>query len=772
MRRIHTFLLFFWSFIAVSQTDYSNRWEDLFSYTNVKDFVKEGNTIYAVTDNAVFIYDTQTKSTRKLSSIQGLSGETTTSIHYNKSNERLVLGYENGLIEVVDRDGKITTSPEITNFNQTGEKRVNHIYEYQNKLYISTSFAIVVYDIDNLEFGDTYFIGAGSSDEWVNEMTVFQNRIYAATRSGLYSADINNPNLIDFSNWTRQITGDFKSITSFNTQLFAGRGRDLLRINGTMSSVVRSFSQDVVALKSSPSSLSVSLNSEAFVLNTSLNTRVQVQPTTNFGFTLNQSYEENGEIYLATKTFGILKTQIASPQTFEEIHPEGPLFNDIFSIDVHNNNLWVVYGGYDAAYTPLGFRKGFSHFNGANWLNSRYTNSYPYPDLVHVTIDKTLENKAYISTMGGTTNPNSVTTGGLMEVENDVITNYFNQNNSLLEPIAGVPFTTIRISGTAFDGQGNLWVTNVGVPNKLKKLSPNGQWTSIDLNVLDLSRRNGMNEVVVDRANTVWVGTRRNGVFIYNENGNRKKSLVTEPNKGNLPNLNVRTVAVDRNNRVWLGTLTGLVVYNNALGVFDADITNAEPVIILDDGAARRLLGDQTVNSIEIDGADNKWFGTDNGGVVYTNPSGQNTLARFDKDNSPLPSNKIAKIKVDDITGKVYFATNKGMVAYNSKVAPFGEELGEVYAYPNPVLKNHETVTIDGRNGKHLPKGTNVKILDVAGNLVYETNVVEGQQLLGGRVVWNKKNLAGTKVASGIYIVLLSNEDGSETSTTKIAIVN
>jgi hypothetical protein len=55
---------------------------------------------------------------------------------------------------------------------------------------------------------------------------------------------------------------------------------------------------------------------------------------------------------------------------------------------------------------------------------------------------------------------------------------------------------------------------------------------------------------------------------------------------------------------------------------------------------------------------------------------------------------------------------------------------------------------------------------------VYETNVVEEQQVAGGKVVWNKKNLAGKKVASGIYIVFLSNDSGLETSMTKIAIIN
>lgn len=130
------------------------------------------------------------------------------------------------------------------------------------------------------------------------------------------------------------------------------------------------------------------------------------------------------------------------------------------------------------------------------------------------------------------------------------------------------------------------------------------------------------------------------------------------------------------------------------------------------------------------------------------------------------------KIKVDEKNGKVYFATDKGIVAYNSNVAPFGSFLGDVYAYPNPSLKKHQIITIDGRNGTHLPKGTNLKIIDVAGNLVFETNVVEGEQLQGGKVIWDKKNLAGNPVSSGIYIVLLSNDDASETSITKIAIVN
>ena len=385
------------------------------------------------------------------------------------------------------------------------------------------------------------------------------------------------------------------------------------------------------------------------------------------------------------------------------------------------------------------------------------------------------KNKVYISSFGDTSDINSVSTGGMMVVKDDQITNFFNHLNSGLEDLEpNLPNrVTLRISGSAFDRDGNLWVANISRINELKKLSPNGQWSSYNISSLKTnSDKFGLSEIAIDNSNSVWMGTRRNGIYVFNENGDKKRALIATPNLGNLPDTDVKTVAIDKSNRVWLGTRVGMVVYNNASGVFDDDFLNAEPIIILDDGIPKKLLGDQTINSIAIDGAENKWFGTDNGGVLYTNPNGQTTLANFSNQNSPLPSNRILKIAVDKSSGKVFFATDKGIVAYNSKVAPFGNTLGDVYAYPNPVLKRHQFVTIDGRNGTHLPKGTNVKILDVSGNLVYETNVVEGQELQGGKVVWNKKNLAGNKVASGVYIVLLSNDDASETSVTKIAIVN
>ena len=55
---------------------------------------------------------------------------------------------------------------------------------------------------------------------------------------------------------------------------------------------------------------------------------------------------------------------------------------------------------------------------------------------------------------------------------------------------------------------------------------------------------------------------------------------------------------------------------------------------------------------------------------------------------------------------------------------------------------NDKGVTIDG-----LTDGTDVKITDVAGNLVYQTSSI------GGRAVWNAKKPNGVRVSTGVYLI-------------------
>lgn len=772
MKRIIQIFLLFFIQIVLSQNDFSESWQDFYSYNNVKDFIIIDNDIYAVVDNAIFKYNVLNGEIDKISSVNGLSGETTTSLYYSKMFEKTIVGYETGLLEIIDKHGNITIAKDIVNYNYSGSKQINNITEYQNKLYLSTSFAIVEYDIENLRFGDTFFIGNQSTEIKVNQIQILDEVIYAATENGIFTASVLNPNLIDYKNWAQNDTGNFSSIEIFNSKIFTAKNSNLYTfINNTLS-LQKSYSTSIRNLKASGSSLAVSMQRQVNVLDINNNSVVDytTNPADEFYFNLNVSFYDENTLLLGTNEFGILKSTIQSISTFEEIHPEGPTSNAPFSISALNNHLWVVYGGYDSAYTPLDGKYPFSHFNGVNWLNTP-NSEFNVKNLVNVTIDPSHENKVYISSWGGS-NPNDVSnTGGMLIVENDEVSDFWNYTNSGLEKLdySNPNYISTRINGSAFDRDGNLWIANAWVEDSLKKYSNSDKWFDFEpmANI-----PYGLSELIVDKINTIWMGSRQDGVIAYNENGDKKTSLTTEENSGSLPDLNVRTVKSDASNRLWIGTKKGLVVLYNASGVFNSSIVNAEPVIILDDGIAKKLLGDQPINSIAIDGADNKWFGTETGGVLQTNPNGSTTLQNFNKSNSPLPSNNVLKIAVDDNSGLVYFATDKGIVAFNSNVSFYGENMPEVYAFPNPSTKTNEFITIDGRNGAHLPNGTNVKIVDAAGNLVYETNVTEGDELYGGKVIWNKTNLAGKKVASGVYIVLLSANENSETEVAKIAIIN
>ncbi|RZJ52795.1 MAG: T9SS type A sorting domain-containing protein, partial [Flavobacterium sp.] len=164
---------------------------------------------------------------------------------------------------------------------------------------------------------------------------------------------------------------------------------------------------------------------------------------------------------------------------------------------------------------------------------------------------------------------------------------------------------------------------------------------------------------------------------------------------------------------------------------------------------------------IEVDGSNNKWLGTATAGAFLVSPDGQRTIFHFTKENSPLPSNTINDISIDAATGEVFFATNRGMVSYQGTSTKAEDDLSKVYVFPNPVRPNFEgDVNISG-----LINNANVKITDIEGNLVYETTSE------GGTVLWDTKAFGKHRVASGVYMIFITSDDGTKTKVKKVMII-
>src|SRR5690606_15465880 len=378
-------------------------------------------------------------------------------------------------------------------------------------------------------------------------------------------------------------------------------------------------------------------------------------------------------------------------------------------------------------------------------------------DLIKVTINPQTPNEVFMSSFQK----------GLLKIVDEVPTVLYDETNSPLERIfipfqGGTADAGIRLNGSQFDNQGNLWFLQSKTDEGLIKLTPNGQFQKTDITSIipDPISELALTEIALSRENYVFFGTYKNGLIGYNPTTNTFNKIVD--NDGNLPSTSVRALALDNQNRLWIGTLKGLrVLYSPGSFFQDGTTPQADAIIILEDGVPQELLFEQSITDIEVDGSNNKWVATATSGVFYLSPNGQETLLRFTKDNSPLPTNNVQDIAIDPFTGVVYFATTQGLVAYKGTATAPSDNLENVHAFPNPVRPGFNgNVTIDG-----LTSQANVKITDITGNLVFE------ETSEGGSILWDTTAFGKYKVRSGVYLVLVTTEDNLETKVSKIMII-
>ena len=238
------FILVFGLTMSCQGQDFSTLWQGHYSYNDIVDVVSGENKIYAAAQNAVFKYDTQTNELTTITTVEGLSGEQITTIYYSEAYQYVLIGYETGLVEVYSETENsvlsvvdILDKQNITPVN----KRINHFYENEGFIYISTDYGVSVYDLEGLEFGDTYFLGNGGSQVTVKQVSILNNEIYVACLdgNGIKKADLSNPNLIDFAQWETIVIGNYYTMNTINNKLYTVRDNKVLyEVNGTTLSTL------------------------------------------------------------------------------------------------------------------------------------------------------------------------------------------------------------------------------------------------------------------------------------------------------------------------------------------------------------------------------------------------------------------------------------------------------------------------------------------------------------------------------------------------------
>ena len=750
--------LVFLLFLQIGFAQNTMLWQGYFSYNDIRDVSQSATTIFAASENALFSKNSSTNQIKTTNTIDGLSGQTIVSLYYSPTSNKTLVGYENGLMTVINEaDGSMLNVVDIINKQLPANiKKINHFMEYNGIVYVSCDFGIVQFNLATMLFGDTYFIGNNGAEISVSQTAVFNGFIYASTIDGIRKADIANKNLIDFNQWTQIATGSWSSIETFDTELIAINATGNIHKYNSGSNSFTSYlqlPQAAVDMRTSENYLLITTLNSVYIYNKQMILVRQINSSqiieTTVSFTCATTIED--KIYIGTKENGIYTTTISVSSAFENTMPSGPSRNNIFALQTTATSLWAVYGDYDLFYNPYPKDSyGISKFSEKGWLNIPYQQVLGAKSLIRVGINPSNENEVYIGSYDA----------GMLKIENDIPSVLYNPTNSAIEAIANT--NDVWINGLVFDKSGNLWMNNSQVDNAIKVLKTDGTWQSFSTqSIIGNPKNTTYGRMSIDKNGTKWTGTINNGLVGFNEKGNVFKKITVGADTGNLPNEDVRVAAVDNNNQLWIGTSKGLRVLSNVTSFLTEDKLTTKPIIILEDNLAQELMYEQFITDIVVDGANNKWIGTTDSGVFLVSPNGQETKYHFTITNSPLPSNSINDIEINNITGEVFIATTKGMISFKGTATSANEDLNNVYVYPNPVRPDFEgTVKIAGL----LNKAT-VKITDIEGNLVYETTSE------GGTIEWDTTAFGKHKVASGVYMIFVSASDGIETKVKKVMII-
>lgn len=754
------YILFVTQFSIGQQSN--QMWKGYFSYNEIVDVESASNAVFASTQNALFSQVIASSNLNIYNSITGLKPDVISTIHHSESFNKTFVGNKNGLILIQNPDGSVTTKVDVIEEVPVppNKKKINDFYEFNGRLYVATDYGISVIDVATSEFITTYFIGTAGEETEVLQTTVLNNEIYAVTRSfGIRKANINNPNLFDFSQWQTFDTNFWSGIVTFNNQLVAtNTNARTYSYNGASFQEILNHNQIGLKLKTNGNELIITTQNNIYVLGQSFNIMAHITqiPDLNVKFTAATVVDEF--IYVGTEKNGLFSTPITNPTVFTAMSPNGPLQNYAFRVKKGKNKLWMVHGDYSQQFNPYPLDDlGISTYTTDNsWQVLPYQDLLGAKSLSDIAINPSRSNEVFVTSYFS----------GMLKFQGEEVEllNNTNTGPNGLESLvlSGNPsYIDIRINSPAFDKEGNLWVTNGLVDRGIKVLRANGQWQSFDLTGITANLATGRyNSMAIDKNSTKWIAAYNDGVVAFNENYSNKFIVINQEN-ADIPAPVVNCLAIDNRNQLWIGTMAGLRV----LSSIDRFITETEldvfPIIIQEGDLAQELFYQQPILDIAVDGANRKWVSIADGGVFLVSSNGQQTFYRFDKSNSPLPSNNILDIEIDGVSGEVFFVTDKGMVSFLGTSTKPSDGLGEVYVYPNPVRPNFVgTVKISGLTDK-----ANIKITDIEGNLVYETTSS------GGTIEWDTTAFGKYKVASGVYMIFVASEDGLDSTVKKVMIV-
>ena len=703
-------------------------WRTHYDYSNVKLITYFNNKLFGSSSKGFYYYDIEDNSINKLSNIDGLSSSGISSMHSNSTS--LILGYNNGFLDIIYKDGKIKNLelfPLLRNYELS--KTVNDIFLYNDLIYASTNQGLVVIDFLSLEILEVYFnIGKDGAQISSLETKIFNDSIFILFDNGILKSKINNrTNLKDFNSWKEIIFSDSLIIGSviLDNNLYTYNKNKVLKYDGKNFNIFKYFANyKIKKIKNYNNEFFIITDNSILLLDQKKEFIIAHE---NDNLIFNDAIFLENNIWAAVNKEGIINLE--NNQNFKiKLSIEDDIFN-LISLDDKIIGLRYLQKSKNSD------SGSFSLFENNKWNNNKidfFSNI--------TSASKNNSNNIFLSSFGQ----------GIYDIKNQKVISD-SSIGSTLEKVENSD--SLLITDLSFDSDNNLFISNYGVKSSLHKLDSNGNWENytfsnlkffypIDINI-------GSNGFIWSRLDLKYGG----GILAFDSN--KKKSIWINKNKNNLPSNDILSLNIDKDDKVWIGTSIGIVYYNTSI---ISDFNEKANDLIID---GYRFLENEKINSIAIDESNRKWIGSNNG-VWILNKNNSLLDFNFNINNSPIPSNKILDIVINNVTGEVFILSDQGMVSYLSDASKSSKDYSNIKIFPNPIsLKKNQLLSF-----QNLVDNSIIKIMTISGK------VISSFQSSGGGASWNLRDMNNNLVPTGIYLVYLSDDIGNDSFIQQILITN
>ena len=757
----HKFIIFV--LIVFSASSYAQEafnWNVHTSPKKIYDAVAVGNTIWSATGGGAFSFNTVDSTFGALTRSSGMHGITLISTTVDKYG-KIWFGSSEGVIDVYDPSkNSVQTLYDIYNFNNS-LKGVNSFLAMGDTIYACTDFGVILINASSLKVLDSYLkLGSFGSKTKINSI-YYDGKFYVCTNLGVAIQKSGNINLASPDSWDTYSTANgmlnntVRKIIKHKDTLVAATagglnyfdGTNWLDYNSDMDFIsVLDIASDGTSLFAMSVEVRDQFGNVSFPSNYyEIKDGVTVQTTFPTKVAGRKIINVGATSYFATLS-GLMRSTASASALIVPNSPSENQFNNL-SIDVYGN-LWSSSGKDNTGV-------GSYYYDGSVWTNINPSTLNGFPNAIY-NVHCSPDTRTYFSLWGA----------GFIRMDSSKKYQTFNTTNT---PMVGIPSYTpfLVVSDIKTDSKNNIWALNYWSGNKQTlsclsnyKDAKDSIWYSFP-NYADSTLGEGFQRLLIDQNDTKWMlfNGKSSGIYFLNENNTLAKT--SDDKYGNFTNVSdlsskvVNSFVIDKRGELWLGTSLGVYVLYDPSDVLNYSLSSIKIENIFS-------LRQYAINCIAVDALNRKWIGTSQG-LLLVSPDGGTVLASYNTINSPLLSNQIISLAVDENKGIVYVGLENGLISFSTSAIKPNEDFSALSVYPNPFLVTNELkeITITG-----LVKESMIKVLNSSGKLVA---TIESP---GGKTAkWDGRDLQHNLVSSGVYILVAYDKEGNSVGLQKLAVI-